>query len=63
MSTRGFVPWMMMLTIYCLTVVSLVTFFTVNCGTANGTLFGDRISAAPESVAATAGQRLREDER
>ena len=49
MNSRGFVPWMAMLTFYCLTVVMLVTFFTVHCGSATGTLFGE--SASPDASA------------
>ena len=35
----------------CLTVVMLVTFFMVNCGTATGTLFGDGVSSPPDTPA------------
>ena len=49
MNSRGFVPWMAMLTFYCLTVVMLVTFFTVHCGSATGTLFG--VSSPTETPA------------
>lgn len=63
MSTRGFVPWMAMLSFYCLTIAMLVTFFMVRCGSAHGTLFGDRISPSPDSVAATAAESPRGDTR
>ena len=44
MSSRGFVPWMAMLTFYCLTVVMLVTFFMVNCELAAGAVPGHETS-------------------
>ena len=51
MSARAFVPWFVMLMVYCLTIVWLVTFFMVHCGTAHGTLFGDRVSPPPDAPA------------
>ena len=61
MSTRGFVPWMAMLSFYFLTIVMLVTFFMVHCGTANGTWLGQRMSPSPDSMAATAAECPRGD--
>ena len=63
MSARGFVAWMAMLTFYFLTIVSLVTFFMVHCWTANGSWYGNRSAAVPESVAARAAEWPRGDSR
>ena len=51
MSSRGFVPWMAMLTFYCLTVVMLVTFFMVNCELAAGAVPGHETSLLPSAQA------------
>ena len=47
MSARGFVPWMAMLSFYCLTVVMLVTFFMVRCELAAGAVPGHGTSLPP----------------
>ena len=47
MSGRGFVPWMAMLTLYCLTVVMLVTFFMVRCELAAGAVPRHEMSLSP----------------
>ena len=63
MSARGFVPWMAMLTFYCLTIALLGAYFMVRCGTVTETRFGHRTPAAPDPVAATAADWPRGDTR